>query len=263
MSDGNNILQMPDKLERLAAQINADLSREASNRTEWTEIQIDKCAHLFAARSEFAANQEFGRWCSANGFGDNVLSHQDRAACIAMGSDVKALREVLDGTASTSIRMIYSEHRDRFTNTGKTTSTQTSPLAPKASPVTDRVYEAMKAAQAAGEKISDMEAARRAGGSNLTAQRARARLDAEQALKEAQAAGLPNNDRAEFRSWSTPRSASAGRSLRTTSRSASMKKLRRGCSRTASRALSRRSRPPTRSRRRTRGYGRRSSTSWS
>ena len=69
----------------------------------------------------------------------------------------------------------------------------------KGSPVSDRVYEAMKAAQDAGEDISDIEIAKRAGGSNVTSQRARARLDAEQRMRNEQKAGMSKDDRAEFK----------------------------------------------------------------
>lgn len=194
-----NIIQMPDRLERLAAQISNDLSREASNRTEWVEIQIDKCAHLFAARNEFKADRDFGRWCSSNGFGDNVLSHQDRAACIAMGGDVKTLRDVLDGTSSKSIQLIHRDNSDRFTSASKPSRKKTESPAAKPSPVTDRVYDAMKTAFEAGERISDIDIANRVGGSNLTAQRARARLDAELRMRDQQTQGLSKDDRVEFR----------------------------------------------------------------
>jgi hypothetical protein len=39
----------------------------------------------FEARGHHKADIAFGEWCEANGFGENVINHQTRAAAIAMG----------------------------------------------------------------------------------------------------------------------------------------------------------------------------------
>ena len=139
MSD-NNILQMPTTLDRCAAQIRAALDRQDKSREAWIASSIDLCVGLASARDEFPDDQGFGRWCGANGFGENVLNHQTRAAAVAMGRDPQGLRAALAMTKRSSLEMIHRTEFTQFTNVRKPTRRKTDaapmirkkPPAPKA-----------------------------------------------------------------------------------------------------------------------------------
>ena len=109
-----------EKLDRLVVKIKQDLDRRAKSTTEWVEATLDLCADLAEARAEFPGHQgdkEFGRWLDAN---QVELSHQDRAAAIAMGADRGRAREVLTATKSRSLRLICA-NEFMFTSAGKHT----------------------------------------------------------------------------------------------------------------------------------------------
>ncbi len=116
-----NVVQMPSVLDRLAGKLKILLSREANNRQEWIDIQMDKCLILTEMRGQFSANIAFGRWCDENGFDKTVINHQTRAAAIEMGKNPEALRACLEATKSSSLEQIYLKEFDRFTDTRKTT----------------------------------------------------------------------------------------------------------------------------------------------
>jgi hypothetical protein len=111
---------MPTRLARLADDIKADLAHRVEGATTWAEANIDLCAHLAEARAEFTANIAFGEWCEANGFGESVLNKDDRAAAIAMGQQIDAVRPVLQVTDRRSLRYIY-KNECRFLHVAKTT----------------------------------------------------------------------------------------------------------------------------------------------
>jgi hypothetical protein len=113
------VISMPDKLERLARAISRGLSRMTTAHTDWNEAVIETASALAEARGVHPSNEAFGRWCEANGFGEDILNKDDRAAYVAMGSDPDQLRTVLGKTQSRSIRLIF-QNEFRLRNAEKT-----------------------------------------------------------------------------------------------------------------------------------------------
>src|SRR5262245_56619366 len=105
-------------LVRLADKIRGDLSRRTESREQWIEATLDLCIHLAEARAQFKADIEFGQWCGENGFGDNVLNKDDRAAAIAMGGHLDETPDVLQLTDRRSLQHIY-RHECRFRHATK------------------------------------------------------------------------------------------------------------------------------------------------
>jgi hypothetical protein len=99
---------MSDKtLEQLATELRDYLTREATNRQEWIEIQIGICLTLVEMRDRFPHNTEFGKWFRANGFGDDVMNDNKRASAIEMGRDPDRLSNCLINTKRSSLETIY------------------------------------------------------------------------------------------------------------------------------------------------------------
>jgi len=117
----DNVHYMPSPLERLADKLRGLLKKDATNRQEWIEIQMCKCLTLAEMREAIPGNIEFGRWCDENGFGNEVLKHQTRAAAVEMGCEPAALRACLEATQRRSLREIFRLEFQRFTSAGKTT----------------------------------------------------------------------------------------------------------------------------------------------
>ena len=69
----------------LAVKIRNDLAREATNRTDWINIQVDLCRDIYAAR-QGKSDQEFGRWFAEH-VGD-VMNPNERAAYAGMGEQL-------------------------------------------------------------------------------------------------------------------------------------------------------------------------------
>ena len=121
----DNVVKMPAALERHAQ--NSELALERQRKAEddgnkasddWRAATLDLAVELKAAKDELPALQDFGKWCEGR-FGNNVITHQDRAALIRWGANPEKTRDMLARTDSRSIRMIDA----RFTSAGKTTTT--------------------------------------------------------------------------------------------------------------------------------------------
>ncbi len=149
-----NIVQLPTLLERLAGKLKGCLTKEAANREEWIALQEDKCATLVEIRDQFPANIEFGQWCDTNGFGSDVINHQERAAAIAMGKEPEALHACLTATTRSSLEAIYRFEFDRFTNVRKTTAPRKQKDTGKPSPQMQRALDAYDTLKAHGEPIT-------------------------------------------------------------------------------------------------------------
>jgi hypothetical protein len=108
--NNENIVQMPTPLERLAGLIQQDLqhcqhgiTKTEEGRRQWRDGAYALCLHLAEAKGHYPANIEFGRWCNDNGFGEDVINHDTRAAAIDMAKEPEALRACLDATKRSSI----------------------------------------------------------------------------------------------------------------------------------------------------------------
>ena len=175
-----NVFQLPTLLERLANEINAYLKRDAQNRQEWINIQIGICTRLAEARGQFPADIEFGQWCRDNGFGEDVLGHETRAAAIGMGRDPSALRACLEATERGSLLTIYRLEFNGFRNVSKPT-TRRKPKADLGRP--SKEFEKAKAAfdelEAKGAPFTARDVAEKAGTSDTPVRRVFAYKQAE------------------------------------------------------------------------------------
>ena len=140
-----NVVPMPTPRERLIMQMKVDLAlckegrRDVkAGRLKWNAGVKALCVHLAQLRLMFSADIEFGRYLEANGFGKDVLNHQDRAAAVAMGQDPDALDTVLATTTRWSIQHIYA-NEFRFTHVSKPTDEE-----PEPQPEEDRFTHASK-----------------------------------------------------------------------------------------------------------------------
>jgi hypothetical protein len=120
MTVEDNIIKMPDRLERRAQKIEAAMARRAKGDSEWVEATLELAVELAGARADHGNdNNAFGRWLNER-FGNRAPSHQDRAALIRWGKDPAQTRIMLENRETNSIRQID----EGFTNPGKTPSFQ-------------------------------------------------------------------------------------------------------------------------------------------
>jgi hypothetical protein len=111
------VVTTPPTLDELAERTRHGISMCADAAAMWAEGAVVICEALAAARARFPDNQGFGQWFTAQDF---TLSHQDRAAAIAMGRDLTRARAVLEKTERRSLRHIH-DREFRLTHAGKTT----------------------------------------------------------------------------------------------------------------------------------------------
>jgi hypothetical protein len=105
-------MSLPQTLSTIVEEINAVLDRDESNKADWVEIKLELCRLLFSSRREFRDNKAFGKWFDKN-LGASI-GVNDRAAFIAMGSDMDRAREVFEKTERKSIQLIYErEFKDQ------------------------------------------------------------------------------------------------------------------------------------------------------
>jgi hypothetical protein len=170
----------PDGLDALTARINDAIERREHSKEEWAAATIQLCECLAEARSRFKNDKAFGEWFDASGFG---LSHQDRAAAIAMGKEIELAREVLEKTDRRSLQHIHSKEFKRFTHVSKP---------PKPKKTNDKLEAALHVydrRKLAGEELTYEAIAKEAGVSSTPVRRAIAIREAEEAAgKEEQAA---------------------------------------------------------------------------
>ena len=85
-------------------------------RARLIALRDDAIRQLAEARDapELKADIAFSRWCEDNGFGEDVLNKNERAAAIAMGREPEALRQCLETTTRSSLQYIYHSEFSRF-----------------------------------------------------------------------------------------------------------------------------------------------------
>ena len=154
--ENENVVQIPSLLDRLWDKLRACVMRESANREEWVALQLTKCATLVEVRDQFTADIAFGQACKDNGFSEDVLSHETRAAAIAMGREPEALSACLKATTRNSLLTIYREEFGRFRSTSKPTSRRTAPAKPKPNKLApERRMNATLQAEAAAKAVLD------------------------------------------------------------------------------------------------------------
>ena len=105
MTQDDNVVKLPDQLERRAIKIEAALMRKAKNEADWIEAVIELVIELFGARTELNSNQEFGDWFDGRfTSAGKTISHQDRAILVRWGAATPdELRTILAQEESRSI----------------------------------------------------------------------------------------------------------------------------------------------------------------
>jgi hypothetical protein len=79
------------------------------------EGQLKMATALVGGRRQCKSDQEFNRWCKANGFGGEVLNKNDRMALLHFGADLERARRVLEKSDRKSPRLIYeNEWKEGF-----------------------------------------------------------------------------------------------------------------------------------------------------
>ena len=135
----------PTNLNLLAEQIKNDIDRRGKSHAEWIDATLDLCVHLAEARAAFADNISFGDGSMPSAF---KLSHQDRAAAIAMGQDTDRARQVLAATERRSLQLIHA-HEFRLTSASKTPRPKPKPISTER----ERAFAAYDRRKAAGEEL--------------------------------------------------------------------------------------------------------------
>jgi hypothetical protein len=108
MTETTNIIQMPEPLNKLAADISQLLDRVDANKAEFVELTMQLAAKLKEARDRFPNNQNFRQWLFEVELIERVNEH-DRAALINMGRHPEIARIVLQETDRRSWRLIWEE----------------------------------------------------------------------------------------------------------------------------------------------------------
>lgn len=172
MTTESNTTAPPDPL---ALKIRNDLSREATNRTDWVAIQVDLCHDLYAARDRFKDDIGFGQWFDRN-VGD-LMNKDERAAYVAMGGQLDNAKQVLVATRRSSIKQIYlQEFRPRFLHMEKPVKSRK----PQKSDEYEAAMGIIERRAAAGESLGYQDIQREAGISSTAVRRALAVWDAKQ-----------------------------------------------------------------------------------
>jgi len=153
--ENENVVQMPTLLDRLWGKLKTCMAQEVTNRNEWITIQETKCATLVEIRDQFIANIAFGQACKDNGFGEDVLGHETRAAAIEMGRDPVALSACLKVTTRNSLLTIYREEFSRFRSVSKTATKPTGTVKPKNNLQPKRRINTTPQAEAAARAVLD------------------------------------------------------------------------------------------------------------
>jgi hypothetical protein len=106
MADNDNIVKLPDPLERRAVKIEAALTRRDKGKAEWVEGTIELAVELAGVRGEFPADQAFGEWLESR-FPNARIPKNERYILIKWGNDVERTRAILETTESGSIQLIH------------------------------------------------------------------------------------------------------------------------------------------------------------
>jgi flagellar biosynthesis GTPase FlhF len=92
----------------LARSIKAAIRRRDEGRSEWIEGSIELAGFLIQARESYRSDNQFGEWLRENDI--NINSH-DRAALVNLGSNLQAMRQVLERSVRSSYQLIWEDVR--------------------------------------------------------------------------------------------------------------------------------------------------------
>ena len=156
MTENENVVKLPDPLERRALRIEAAIARRDKGRVEWIEGTIILAEELYGAYLDHSSTQAFGKWFGGrfNSAIKSTFSGPDRAILIRWGAaTTDELRAVLEKDESTSIQGIAKRHPEL----GKPKRTYTKRATP-AAPLLDAVTPMSKPAPPPPPKPNKIEA---------------------------------------------------------------------------------------------------------
>ena len=147
MSDNENIVKLPDALERRAIRIEAAIIRKNKSDIDWGSAVIELAVELFAAKSDFPSTTAFGNWFE-NRFANVSKSpgEHERTILARWGATPDDLRIVLEKEETRSIQMIARNHPELGTPPRAYTRTKS---------VTPRVNKVEAVAQVLKEETGD------------------------------------------------------------------------------------------------------------
>ena len=117
--DKDNVVQIPEPMDRIGARIDAGFARARNGDREWIEGSLEAAQGLVEARNRFSDHIGFNRWLLDNGH-DHV-NKDDRAALINMGQNPRMMCIVLEETDRRSYQLIWLENKNRFLSAKITT----------------------------------------------------------------------------------------------------------------------------------------------
>lgn len=130
MAQEDNVVKLPDLLERRAIKIEAAMVRRTKGRTEWIEGTIELAIELAGAKADHNSTQEFGKWFTDR-FSNPTISKDERPILARWGAaTADEIRAVLEKDESTSIQGIDN----RNPGLGVPVRTYTKPAAPPPPP---------------------------------------------------------------------------------------------------------------------------------
>ena len=107
----DNIVKLPDTLERRALKIEAAIERQGKHDAGWVDATLELAVELAAAREDLASNQAFSKWCE--GRLHNIMkTPNERAILIQWGKDPVQARILLEKRETNSIQMIHRGFRN-------------------------------------------------------------------------------------------------------------------------------------------------------
>jgi hypothetical protein len=101
--------ELKNKLDLAWEKIESGRQQEDEGRKQRIEGTLELAKILLDLRLRFPADREFGERLTKNGYGENRISRQDRAALINMAEHPDLAREVLEQTHRQSYRLIWEE----------------------------------------------------------------------------------------------------------------------------------------------------------
>jgi hypothetical protein len=104
------VISLP--LEKIGRAIRDGYELTKRGNSEWVQGSLDVAAAMYMARQHFTADRTFGAWLKSSGY--NYYKPNERAALVAMGSDIPTMRDVLNKRVGNSYRYIYERAKSRF-----------------------------------------------------------------------------------------------------------------------------------------------------
>jgi len=147
------------KLELAWGKIEKGLAQEAEGRKLWVDGTIELITILHDARERFPVDQEFGKWLTDNGLGEDRITRHQRTALLNMALHPDLAREVLEETNRVSWEQIWIHQiQPRLPGTRQPPDGEEAPdEKPEQAPATTRRPKTAKSAKQKAEEARENE----------------------------------------------------------------------------------------------------------